>query len=216
MKRILLLVLTIFNYLLSNCAFAAVPIPGWYGTLFGGYANVLKNIDLLRDSYRYDNIRYEPGFDAGGTFGFKSNPMRYEGEFKYIRARPTKFAINNYIPTGISGFSTAYLGFANIYYDFPTIIEPLEPYLGFGIGYGYIFTKVLHDGIIFNTEHRFQDSVFAYQPIVGVTYNFSEFYALNVDYRYVGTSHMDNYGKRYQANLFNVGLVFRLDGKIYK
>lgn len=216
MKKIFIALLSTFTLIFNHLVCAAVPIPGWYGTFFGGYADVMKNIDVTRDSYYFNNVNYESGFDIGSNFGFKSNPMRYDVEFKYVRTRPKGFLINYTAQTGVRGFSSAMFGFADVYYDLPTIIEPLEPYIGVGIGYGYVDTKLLNDGSVFSTKHKFEDSVFAYQPIVGLTYNFSEFYALYVDYHYVGTSHMDDYGKRYQASLVNAGMVFRLDGKNYK
>jgi len=201
---------------MSGMASAATPIEGWYSTVFGGYAYLPNNLYITRADLLWNNANYKSGFDAGGSFGFKSTPMRYEGEVTYINAQLNRFKIDGFPQVGLKGLNQATFGMANVYYDFPPMISPLEPYLGVGIGYGYISSQFRTKAPLNLTLFDAHNSVFAYQGTAGLTYNFSECYALTVAYRYIATTHMSDFGKIFQANLGNVGVVYRFDGNIYK
>lgn len=201
---------------MSATATAATPIEGWYGSVFGGYAYLPNNLYITQSNLLWNNATYKSGFDAGGSFGFKSTPMRYEGEVTYINAQLNRFNINELPQVGLKGLNQATFGMANAYYDFLPVISPLEPFLGVGIGYGYISSRIKTNDPLNLTLFNAHNSVFAYQATAGLTYNFSECYALTVDYRYIATTRMNNFGKSFQANLGNVGALYRFDGTIYK
>jgi len=66
------------------------------------------------------------------------------------------------------------------------------------------------------TTFKLVDNEFAYQGTVGLTYNFAENYALNVGYRYIATSHGNSFGKVFQAQVANAGVIYRFDRGNYK
>jgi len=202
--------------LTSSIASAATPIDGWYSSVFGGYAYLPNNLNVTQSGLYFSDARFRSGYDAGASFGFKSSPMRYEGEFTYISAEPRHFKINDLAQTHVKGFSNAYFGMANVYYDFPTLIEPLAPFVGVGLGYGYVENQFRSTGPLAVARLNGHDNVFGYQGTAGITFNFSEYCALNLAYRYVGTSKVDFFGKSFQAHLANVGAIYRFDIAQYK
>ena len=202
--------------LATSVASAATPVNGWYSSVFGGYAYVPNNISKTRYGLTRTNANYQSGFDAGGSLGFKSNPMRYEGELTYLNANLKKFKINGLQQTGVSGYNDAVLAMANVYYDFPGLISVLQPFLGGGIGYGWVNAKLNSEGPTTVTRFTGSNSVFAYQATGGIVYNFAENYALSLGYRYVATDRPDSLGKMFQAHLANLGAIYRFDKGSYK
>ncbi len=212
MKKIIL-----YSALLATgIATAATPIDGWYGSAFGGYAYLPSFLHKWHKGFFLTDDRYENNFDAGLSFGFKSTPLRYEGELTYIQARLKSFNANGFKHKHAHGFNRTGLAMANIYYDFPAIVPTIEPFLGIGIGYSHITGSFNSRHPLFRTHYDTSNNVFAYQAIAGLTYNFAETWALNVGYRYIATNHANNFGRSFQANLANLGLVYRFDGNIYK
>lgn len=195
---------------------AATPIDGWYSTIFGGYAYAPGNVNNTSYGLTRNKVVYQSGFDAGGNFGFKSNPMRYEGEISYFKANTEKFKINSVTQTNVNGYNQAVFALANIYYDFPRENPLLQPYLGIGIGYGFIQAILNSGGPFTNTAFNIESSAFAYHGDAGITLNFAENYALYISYRYITTAKIVDFGKAFQANIANVGATYRFDGNNYK
>jgi opacity protein-like surface antigen len=200
------------SLLAAGVTVAATPINGWYTSLFGGYNYLPNNINTALRT----NADYHAGFDAGGSIGYKSNPMRYEGELTYLDANLNKFKISGVDQTGVGGHSEAVLAMANIYYDFKGISAPIQPFIGGGIGYAWVNAKLYGTGPLASTAYTGSNNIFAYQATAGLTYNFAENYALNLGYRYVATTNADNLGKSFQANLANLGAIYRFDEARYK
>jgi len=213
MKRIIFITTAL---LASTLATASTPIDGWYSSAFGGYAWTPGNINTTSLGLTRSNAAYQSGFDAGGSLGFKSNPMRYEGELTYIRANLNRFDVNGIKQTAPEGYANAALGLANVYYDFLGITSPIQPFLGAGIGYAWIQNKLDSSSPFGLTRFSNSNSVFAYQATGGLTYNFAENYALSLGYRYVATTNISDLGQMFQAHLANVGAIYRFDGKNYK
>jgi opacity protein-like surface antigen len=208
---------TTFAYalFLTSSAHAAIPIDGWYSNVFGGYAYVPNNIERSRDGVAYTDANYESEYNVGGSFGYKSNPMRYEGQMTYISAMLDHISENGVRDPRVAGYNNAIFALANVYYDFPMAIPAIAPYLGLGLGYGWVNVKVDNSRLNI-TDFRVSDSAFAYQATGGITFNFAENYALHVAYRYIGTHHVFDLGKRFQAHLANFGVVYRYDEAKYK
>lgn len=204
------------SVLASYSSLAATPIDGWYTSLFGGYTYIPGNIDKTRFGLTRNNTTYQTGFDGGGNFGFKSNPMRYEGEVYYLKANTDKFEINRIKQTDVSGYNQAIFGLANIYYDFSGFTTLLQPFLGAGLGYGWIQSKLDSKGPLGITSFTAANSAFAYQGSAGLTFNFAENYALSLSYRYLSTLNLSEFGQRFQANMANLGATYRFDGNNYK
>ena len=203
--------------LLSNIASAAIPINGMYSTIFGGYAYLPNNVNTTTSSGNvFSGTGYHPGFDAGGSLGYKSTPMRYEGELTYIQSNLNSFNVNGLPQTGANGYSNATLAMANVFYDFNNIMPAIQPFLGGGIGYGWVHANFDSTGPLGPNQYSGANSVFAYQASTGLTFNFTENYALNLGYRYIATTKPDQLGKPFQANLANLGAIYRFDVARYK
>lgn len=212
MKRALLSV-ACFTASIAN---AATPIPGWYASLFGGYAYLPNNVQSYYGGVKRSDVGYWHGYDAGGNIGYKSEPMRYEGELTYLNANLKKFKINGVQQTQVGGYNNAILAMANAYLDVPKMGTLLQPFLGVGIGYAWIHAILNSQGPSSASTFTGQNTKFAYQGTAGLTYNFAENYALTLAYRYVATTKVDELGKIFQANLGNLGVVYRFDGNRYK
>lgn len=202
--------------LASGVALGATPVDGWYAGAFGGFAWLPKNIDKTVDGLTFDNASFKGGYDAGGRIGYKRYPLRYEGEVTWISAKINDYAINGVRQQGAVGQNNTLLAMANIYYDFPPIVPAISPLLGLGIGYAFVDTSIEAFGPVLRSSFNTNASAFAVQGIAGLTYNFAENYALDLSYRYVGTTHIGDNGRMYQANLGNAGIVYRFDEASYK
>jgi len=194
-------------FLITSVTNAAIPVDGWYSSLFGGYAYVPANINTAGIT----NTGYKSGYDVGGSIGFKGTPMRYEGQLTYIDAGLKKFTLNSVERTGVSGNSDAFLAMGNVYYDFNTTTPTLQPFLGVGIGYARVHAKLNSTGPFGATQYSGSNNVFAYQGTAGLTYNIAPNYAINAGYRYIATKHVRSLGKSFQASLANLGVVYRFD-----
>lgn len=203
--------------LTSQLASASTAIDGWYNKVFGGYAylpNNMNNTDVV-GAIR-TQARYQAGYNAGAGFGYKSNPLRYEGELTYINANASRFMINALQQRGVSGFSNAVVGMANVYYDLPSMISCIQPFVGVGLGYAWVHATLNSRGPFTPSNYSGNDGVFAYQATAGFTYNFAENYALDLDYRYLATERPSHLGRVFQANMANLTAIYRFDGGRYK
>jgi opacity protein-like surface antigen len=215
MKRLFIAQTLLATLICPTVSTAATPIDGWYTGAFGGYAYVPSNHTIQSWGVTRSDVNYQSGYDVGGSLGFKSNPMRYEGELSYLKANLNSFRVNQLPQTNPTGYNNAVLGLANVYYDFLGLTTPLQPFLGAGIGYGWVQTKLNSSGPFSPSNFNVANSVFAYQATGGLTYNFAENYALSLGYRYVATTQIADLGQMFQVHLANVGATYRFDGKKY-
>jgi len=203
--------------LASTTTIAAVPIAGWYAGAFAGAAYLPDNVNTSINGLYYNNSKYDMGYDFGANLGYKSGNLRYEIEGTYIKAKPDKFNIGGVTQTGVGGQSTALSGMANVYVDFEGFITPIiQPYVGAGIGYAYVKNDLNANGPTLTTSVKNSNTVFAYQGMAGVTYNFAENWAATIGYRYMGTDSTRYWGKRFQAHMGNVGVIYRFEEAEYK
>lgn len=203
--------------LVTGIASAATPIDGWYASAFGGYTHLSSNINTNNFDggvFRSD-VDYQGGWNAGGRIGFQSCPMRYEFEYTYLSANAQRFQVNHISQTGVSGKAAANLLMANLYYDIPEFVETLSPFLGVGVGYALTKTTLSSTGPFGLTFFNANREAFAYQGTAGITYNFSENYALNASYRYTATPTSGRFGRSFQAQMGNVGIIYRFDTCCY-
>lgn len=202
--------------LASSIASASTAIDGWYLSAFGGYSHLSSNINTHRFGTFHSDARYHDGYNAGGRIGFQSNPIRYEFEYTYVNAKAEHFRVNRFEQLGVNGHATANLLMANLYYDFPEMLDAISPFAGIGIGYAFMQTSLNSNGPFYPTLFKETGNAFAYQGTVGLTYNFSENYALNAAYRYTATSNSGHFGKSFQAQMGSVGVIYRFDRATYK
>lgn len=202
--------------LASTIASAAVPVDGWYTSVFGGYSYLSSNIDTRYWGLLRSNPSYTDGYNAGARIGFQSNPIRYELEYTYLNARAKRFDVEHIRQTGVSGKSSANLLMANLYYDFPEILAAISPFLGVGIGYAFMETTLNSNGPFDITLFKATGNAFAYQGTAGLTYNFAENYAINAAYRYSATAGNGHFGRSFQAQMGSVGVTYHFDRGNYK
>lgn len=205
-----------------------VPIDGWYSSAFGGFSGVLDNLSITQ--YNTNNFfapilshsyaRYKSGYNVGGRVGYQWHPVRFEGEVTYIQANLDGFKINRISQDGnlVNGQNSAWFGMANTYYDFAEIVSGVQPFLGIGLGYGHVQASFRSRNFNYYGPISYSgaNSVFAYQATGGFTYNICENYAINIAYRYMGTDHVNNLGKDYQAHLASAGMIYRFNEYLYK
>lgn len=192
--------------LTQGSAFAATAVSGPYIRGFGGAAVAPDNVN----ANNFSQTKYLTGWDAGGQIGYKSGPIRYEFEAGYIHNKLEKFNFNSVRQTSISGSSKAITGFLNLYYDFEDFNASLAPYVGFGIGYSHVHIA-LDSSSPSNSSFNRKDLLFSYKGQLGINYNFSENYSVDIGYEYLRTSHSNKFADSYQAHLFNMGITYRFD-----
>ena len=202
--------------LVSGLTAAAPPIDGLYGEVFGGYAYVPGHVDSTINGLLRNDSSYRDGYNAGGRFGFKSSPLRYEGELSYIHADLKRFNINNVPQLGVDGETAAWFALANIYYDFPDMVPCVAPFIGVGIGYSHVQSSLYSEGPFGVTAFKKSDDGFAYQGTFGFTYNFRENWSANLAYRYMATERLDLIGKIFQAHVASVGVTYRFNAFVYQ
>lgn len=202
--------------LASGISSAATPINGWYSGAFGGYSYLPKNVQVFNSGLFRDETSYNGGYNAGARLGYQSNPLRYEVEYTYLRANLSSFDINQVAQTNVSGYASGNFLLGNVYYDFPDMLPAISPFLGAGIGYGHVETKLDSSAPNGLTSFKVNDNVFSYQGTAGITYNFAEQYAVNLAYRYIATSKPEDFGRVFQAHLASAGVSYRFDCDTYK
>jgi len=209
---------SLFAATLFSCGIlnAATPIDGLYSSVFGGYEYIPSNLNIVRSGLFFNSASYNGGWHAGLRFGYQSNPMRYELEYTYLRAKLDRFNINFSRQLGVDGYFSASLLMANVYYDFPDMLPQISPFLGVGIGYAIMEARYRSVGPFVPISYRPDNNEFAYQGTAGLTYNFAENYSANIAYRYVATNRADNFGRSFDAHLGSVGVIYRFDEARYK
>jgi opacity protein-like surface antigen len=207
----------LITLLCSTLSQAAVPIDGLYTNIFGGYTYMPGNINHLdsTNTYQLNAQNYRGGYNAGGSIGYQSNPMRYEGQITYLKTELDHFNANGIPQTDTNGYGQAVVGMLNVYYDFLSLNPILQPFVGAGIGYGW-FQANLNSAAPSLISYDAHNATFAYQGTAGITLNFAENYALNLNYRYVGTLKLAAFGAIFQTHLANATAIYRFDGSKYK
>jgi outer membrane protein OmpA-like peptidoglycan-associated protein len=160
--------------------------PGFYaGVEAGGNYMFQTNVSTpFGQSTIYPAVAFP---SVGGMFGYDFVGPRAELEVRYDNMKAT-----------ISGGSAAYgmtkdniTPMINAYYDF-NAGGTFVPYVGAGIGIGFIKTSQL------NTSDN--STTFAYQGIVGIGWNIDPQFRLNLDGRYYGTTNPTTLGQNYSNN----------------
>ena len=182
---------------ISNVALAAAmpleeeaPPPtldGWYIAGYGGWGST-PDFKFTDSSGQRNTERFKTGYDAGARFGFKSGPIRYEGEFIYMQSSVDTFTTSDTLDVTVpaSGKMKLYGGLINVIYDFEGgPIECLTPYIGSGFGYAYV------DNIVntpsFNQHLKSKRDLWVGQGMVGFTFRFVQHFGVFAEYRYFFT-----------------------------
>jgi OmpA-OmpF porin, OOP family len=157
------------------------PEGGWTG-LQGTKTSITGTNPITGQTFNVPiNQSFNSGWNVGARAGYQLGPWRFEGEYTHRqnsgdvtgplgRLKGT-FDTNSFMANGIYDFSLGW---------------PITPHIGFGIG------GVWADGTVnttnFGSFSKSSDTLFAYQAIAGFRYMFTPSLALDLDYRYRGSS----------------------------
>ncbi|WP_165070935.1 outer membrane beta-barrel protein [Desulfovibrio sp. ZJ200] len=145
-------------------------------------------------------------------------PLRAEIEFALRGNSEKSWSDSGRFVTNAKGTWNNSTLFANLFWDFHND-SSLTPYIGAGLGLafnytGYDFTGA--DGSKFSADDRFTN--FAWNVGAGVAYNFTESFAIDASYRFVGLGYNEvsahSNGVKYEVgndpynNEFMLGLRF--------
>ena len=143
-----------------------VQMPGVYIGVEGGL-NWMFNSTILGV-----NVSPQTGWALGGKIGYDWLGPRVEVEGLYRQNQTGQFFGNRAINGQISQVSAM----ANFLYDF-NATGTFVPYIGAGAGIGFV-----------DSDTNLGSTVFAFQGILGVGYNFSPNLRFNLEGRYYGTT----------------------------
>lgn len=183
MKLRAILLGTAMAAVLPGAAMAAGE--GFYVGAQGG-VNWQNDADLEYNGFSL-KTEHDLGWAAGVVVGYKTDlGIRAELEATYRRNELDK-TNDRTVGSNWSGNSNSWAFMGNVLYDFNTG-TPFTPYIGAGAGIARVSVDL-------NENYRFgpsleineEDWVFAYQGIVGVSYNISNELAVSLDYRYFAT-----------------------------
>ena len=155
-------------------------VSGFAGAVFLSDADVTDPTDP-------GTLSSDTGAGFGAAVGFSVlGYARVEGEIAY-RTSDLDSHTDSSSTTALGGDTTALSFMGNAFYDLDLGL-PVVPYVGAGVGLAIISLDASIDfgGSTFQIMDD-GDTVFAYQGIVGVAYEFSGGLAATLDYRYFAT-----------------------------
>jgi outer membrane protein OmpA-like peptidoglycan-associated protein len=185
-----------YRYLLGALAGVAVALvwadaraqmfagPGaWYIGGEGGWTSL--NDAKASGAAGSSTIHYNSGWNAGARFGYQTGPWRFEGEYRHQESDVS--GVSSSLGSGsASGTTTADAIMANAIYDF-SLNSQFSPHIGGGIGAVDLNTGFQAPGVG-SVLRSNNDWEFGYQAIAGLRYSFNPNWALDLDYRYLGTA----------------------------
>jgi outer membrane protein OmpA-like peptidoglycan-associated protein len=160
-----------------------VQMPGVYFGVEGGL-NWMFNTTILGQY-----VTPQTGWAAGGKFGYDFIGPRVEIEGLYRQNNHSSFFGNRAITGQISQVSVM----ANLLYDF-NAFGNFVPYIGAGAGVGFV-----------DSDYNLGSTTFAYQGILGIGYNVTPNFRVNLDGRYFGTTSPQVAGSNWNNN--NISLI---------
>lgn len=203
-------------FFVSQLATAATPIDGFYGSVLGGFAYLPSNFNTSIPGVFIDGANYHIGYDVGGRIGYKYYPFRFEGEVTYVNGGLDNISVNSIPQTAFRGENTGTFLMGNFYYDFPDMLPAISPFIGVGLGFGYLSAFIESNDPLTSIAYNPNDSVFAYQGSAGLTYNFAENYAVSANYRYIRSTNAGSFGQPFEAHLAEFGVTYRFNESNYR
>ncbi|MCI5048767.1 MAG: outer membrane beta-barrel protein [Rickettsiales bacterium] len=194
-------------------------VPGWYFGFSGGMGFVSDgSFEETGGAGRNGDLSYDEGYGFTGSVGYRfsgrnlfSDSIRVELEGGLWVNKVESFAQSTGVMNTLDDEVTMQTTMMNVLFDF-NAGSGFKPYVGAGIGAG----RMTLDSSFFNVDDT--DAVFAYQGMLGITYQpwgmkNTEF---GLGYRYLGTSDpqfTDTSGTvidtEYSAHLIELNTRFR-------
>lgn len=163
----------------------------------GSFGMVSVSDSTLSDGVNSAELSFDTGFGFMAAIGNNFEGVRGEIELSYRTNDVDKIsAMGISIPVSGDISSTAVMG--NLLADL-AISESIHPFLGAGIGLANV-----------DVDGDEDDTVFAYQAIVGLGFPLTHVTTLDLQYRYFATEdpEFDGIEAEYQAHNFFAGLRF--------
>ncbi len=167
---------------------AQSPAPGFYVGVEGG-GNWLLNTTVLNTA-----ITPQFGWAAGGKVGYDFVGPRVELEGVYRNNQHNTTFTGRSIDQKIGQVGAL----VNLLYDFAPA-SVITPYIGAGAGIAFV-----------DSDTSLGSTQFAYQGIVGLGWNVSDMFRVDLDGRYYGTSNPSVAGTTWNNNNFSVMLGLTL------
>jgi OmpA-OmpF porin, OOP family len=163
--------------------------PGPYVRLEGGWSHPEDLTSPGVSTFNAGSATREDGYIVGGAAGYKWGPWRAELNLDYsendMKSGTNVFAGTSTGSASLKGNSSNLTFMVNGLYDFDTGTR-LTPYLGIGVGMDYFrLNKVATSATAVANSG---DYLFAYQPIVGISYAITPQWLVGLEYRYLGTT----------------------------
>ena len=162
----------------------------WFHTFYisaGMGVNLPNDLDGTTAAGATYTIEFDPGFVAQGAIGaYLGENFRIESEVTYRMADYDQATSDgdNSTPNGDLKLAT---GIVNLYYELD--LGSFNPFLGVGAGVAQIDRTAVNSPGLTLVERDATE--FAYQAIVGITYEISRDFGVSLDGRYLGTSDED-------------------------
>ena len=189
------------------CFFTFVVIGFGISTSFAGtYVSgslgaVIVNDSDIDDGFDTGEFTFDTGFGFVGALGRSmQNGGRVEAELGYRQNDIDELEVDGLGKASVDGDISSLSLMGNAYYDFSTE-GSFSPYIGGGLG----FANLEADLDDFGSE---DDSVFAYQLILGGSFVSSETLSVDLQYRYFATEDPDFDGldAEYSTHNLMIGL----------
>jgi opacity protein-like surface antigen len=128
------------------------------------------------------------GFNVGGAIGMRFYEyFRAELEYVYRENETDKMSIQGELPRDASGHIGLMTVMANGYIDYDLGLK-VVPYIGVGIGWGYVDFDNKNHGLPEQVAVEGNDSVFAWSLMAGGSYPVNEVMDISLGYRYIATT----------------------------
>ena len=189
---------------------ASAQTPDWMSGVYLGAGlgwNIAEDSEIEGTGLNGD-VEFDDGYAGFLTFGGKLFWFRGEGEFGY-----RKNDVDSVTGVGSANGDVNVLSYmGNLLFDIPTG-TPWVPYVGGGIGGARLDVDSSLPAAGVSVDET--ESAFAYQGIVGVTYNVNENLGIFADYRYFDTEEVSfrasngtNFDTDYTAHTLTIGLRY--------
>ena len=192
---ITLLTLALVFGLIVSTSCAGTYVSGNLGALFVNDSDINEGSDT-------GEITFDTGFGLTGALGRTlGNGNRVEIELGYRTSDIDKITIDGIGTAEIDGDITTLSLMGNAYYDFAADSD-FSPFIGGGVG----FANIEADIDDFGSE---DDTVFAYQLCLGMSFAVNEKSNIDLQYRFFGTSDPDFDGTDAEYTTHNVMIGLR-------
>lgn len=151
-------------------------------------------------------VTTKTGYGLALAIGNEIRHYRFEAELAYRCNALDDISISGLPTLPIEGDATSIALIGNIYKDLYTN-NSITPFIGVGIGSAYTDVELGEEE---HEEHEY-DTVFAYQAILGATFNFFEGAYIDISYRYFATTDPDLDGIEIEYETSNIMVGFRIN-----